>query len=179
MKKIILKFIKAHGNLIDNNEWEMLYVSANNVLLADDVGELTLLLLSANIDPLSYLDFIPEDYLAYAQIKEFNIPNNIKKIGAKAFSNCGEIIRIDIPDSVEEIGRLAFYNCLNLKSIKMSKNLKVLGDDAFYASEDLKDIYFDGTVAQWTNLEENRGEVDGPKYTVHCVDGTYVRKEED
>ena len=48
------------------------------------------------------------------------IPEGVKRIGEKAFSNCGVITSIVFPDSLIEIGCNSFENCTNLKSICIS-----------------------------------------------------------
>lgn len=48
------------------------------------------------------------------------IPEGVKRIGEKAFSNCGVITSIVFPGSLIEIGCNSFENCTNLKSICIS-----------------------------------------------------------
>lgn len=245
MNKNISTFINKHKDMINNNDWEMLYAKANDKLNFSDIGKLTLILLSADINPLDYLDYIPKFYLAYTNISKFDIPNNIKKIGEYAFSGCISLTSITIPNSVTSIGDYAFYNCIDLTSvnmpdsvtniekeafshcisltsikipdsvtsighrafhdcinlisitignnvtsigsyafnncskltsIKIPNSVKSIGDDAFYKCSHLENIYFNGYVDQWADLESKRQESYGPKYTVHCVDGDYIKE---
>ena len=199
MNKNISTFINKHKDMINNNDWEMLYAKANDKLNFSDIGKLTLILLSADINPLDYLDYIPKFYLAYTNISKFDIPNNIKKIGEYAFSGCISLTSIKIPDSVTSIGHRAFHDCINLisitignnvtsigsyafnncsklTSIKIPNSVKSIGDDAFYKCSHLENIYFNGYVDQWADLESKRQESYGPKYTVHCVDGDYIKE---
>lgn len=176
MNKNISSFINKHKDMINNNDWEMLYVSANNILSAPDIGELTTILLASDINPLNFLDSIPEAYLAYTNISKFDIPKNIKKIDDSAFDSCEYLTNITIPDSVTSIGDNAFYNCSSLTSIIIPNSVKSIGDNTFYKCYHLKNIYFNGYVDQWADLESKRQESYGPTYTVHCIDGDYIKE---
>jgi len=58
------------------------------------------------------------------------LPENITKIGAYAFSNCGSLKSITIPGSVKEIDYNAFHHC-----------------------KELTDVYFGGTEQEWKKIK--------------------------
>lgn len=80
-------------------------------------SEFTQLMNSLNIDPLKYLDYIPNWFLANTTIKSITIPSHIYRIGSAAFQNCTHLTHITIPDSVIDIGTEAFAYCKGLTSI--------------------------------------------------------------
>ena len=113
-------------------------------------GEFTQLINSLNIDPLDYLNYIPEYFLAHTTtIKSITIPSHINKIGSYAFEECIRLTSITIPDSVTSIGSGAFYEC-----------------------SELNDIKYTGTKEQWDNIK--LGKLWNRKSaikTIHCIDG--------
>ncbi|MGC7169753.1 leucine-rich repeat protein [Metamycoplasma hominis] len=102
-----------------------------------------------------FIDKNNKKILAYLDKKTTKvvIPNNVKKIGESAFSNCEnlkevslneglekigaetfydtKIESITIPGSVKEIGERAFCNCENLKEVILNEGLKKIGASAF------------------------------------------------
>lgn len=81
------------------------------------IGLFTQLLYSIDINPLDYLEYIPDFFLDSASLVTIKIPNNIKSINNYAFYNCSKLASITIPDSVTSIGESAFYNCNKLQDI--------------------------------------------------------------
>ena len=59
------------------------------------------------------------------------IPDNITKIGAKAFEGCDCFSSIVIPNSVIEIEANAFAQCYNLEEVVLSDSIKKIGENAF------------------------------------------------
>ena len=64
-------------------------------------------------------------------VKEFDIPNNVKEIGASSFSGCKLLKSISIPKNVNTIGSLAFLGCESLKNIVIPENVKSIGPHPF------------------------------------------------
>ena len=81
------------------------------------IGLFTQLLYSIDVNPLDYLEYIPDFFLDSASLVTIKIPNNIKSINNYAFYNCSKLASITIPDSVTSIGEAAFYNCNKLQDI--------------------------------------------------------------
>lgn len=82
-------------------------------------------------------------------------------------------ISFTIPNSVKEIGRYAFFKCKNLEKVKISNNVMRICDDAFDACFGLKDIQFEGTMAQWNEIEKGDSWATSIGATeVVCNDGT-------
>ena len=130
MDILVKDFIEENIDLIEDNKWEEVYNNASELPLSSREA-LTSILLEADIDPLNYLNYIPDFYLAGQDINSFNIPSHIKRINKFAFYYCTSLTNVTIPDSVTSIGYVAFHSCYSLTSIK-----------------------FNGTKAQWKAISK-------------------------
>jgi hypothetical protein len=59
------------------------------------------------------------------------IPNNIKRIGIKAFNECYDLTSVIIPNSVSEVGERAFNGCYGLTVVTLSTTVILLGVNVF------------------------------------------------
>ena len=80
----------------------------------------TQLLYSIDINPLDYLEYIPDFFLYSTSLVAIKIPNNIKSINSYAFYSCPDFTSIAIPDSVINIGEGAFSGCEKLQNIHIT-----------------------------------------------------------
>ena len=153
---------------LQNNDFNTLYKE----LPSDYASYFTHLMSSLNIDPLKYLDYIPDLFLADTTIRAINIPPHIKRIGRAAFLNCSRLEHITIPDSVMTIGFNAFYKCSGLTSATIGNGVMGIGSWAFEHCINLMSINYMGTKDQWSkiNLEIGWNRVSSIK-TIHCADG--------
>jgi hypothetical protein len=98
--------------------------------------------------------------------------------------NCNAIIETDsntlsagcsqttIPNSVTKIGEWAFSRCSALTSITIPEGVTSIKDYAFSDCKSLTSITFQGTIAQWNEIDfGNRWNDDIPAKFVHCTDG--------
>lgn len=105
------------------------------------VSELTQLLLASGIDPLKYIDYIPDCYLCDSEdIINFKIPNNITSIGDWAFIGCTSLTSITIPNQVNYIGNSVFLYCTSLKEIIIGNGIDTIPQYAFGYCTALEDI---------------------------------------
>ena len=187
------KFIKAHVNDINNNNFAKVYEDTNDSLTPCLLtSKLTELFLDAGLEPLEYMQAIPANYLAYSKLTSITIPENITSIGRCAFSGCDSLTSITIPDSVTSIGSSAFENCSGLTSIvipdsvtsidhwafqyctgltsaTIGNGVKSISRYAFWDCASLKDIYFNGTKDQWNVIKKIDSGI--KNCTIHCTDG--------
>ena len=187
------KFIKAHVNEINNNNFAKVYEDTNDSLTPCLLtSKLTELFLDAGLEPLEYMQAIPANYLAYSKLTSITIPENITSIGRCAFSGCDGLTSITIPDSVTSIGSAAFENCSGLTSIvipdsvtsidhwafqyctgltsaTIGNSVKSISRYAFWDCASLKDIYFNGTKDQWNVIKKIDSGI--KNCTIHCTDG--------
>lgn len=80
MTKAIKEFLEKYVPLIKEEDWGTLYFKADSELRNIQIGELTQILLNANIDPLEKLTTVPPHYLDRSSIETFCIPEGIHMI---------------------------------------------------------------------------------------------------
>lgn len=100
------------------------------------------------IDPLEYMDYIPERFLYRSNIKEVTIPNTIRSIGDSAFHWCKSLTNIKLPNSITTIGDAAFSGCNLLKDINIPDNVTRIGSHLFYGCEALTNIVIPDGVTE-------------------------------
>lgn len=61
----------------------------------------------------------------------YRIPDGIRKIGHRAFSNNASLREIVFPDGLEEIGEGAFAGCTSLKTVSIPPSVGRVGAEAF------------------------------------------------
>lgn len=199
MDGLILKrfkeFVDKNREIIDENNFEEVYNLLYNEP-AKIVGNFTYLFYKANIDPLSYLNYIPGEFLSQTDIISFNVPNhilsignasfyncekleeiklskNLESIGSKAFAYCFHLKNIEIPDKVTKIDNGTFGGCSRLEFISIGKNMKYIEEYAFVDCDNLKDIYFKGNFEEFDCDINIYGNDLFFKAVFHCNDGDY------
>ena len=68
------------------------------------------------------------------------IPEGIKKIGAKAFKNCGNLESVHLPSTLQKLGDEAFNGCTSLEKINLPEKLKKLPNKLFNDCISLKEL---------------------------------------
>lgn len=132
---LVDKFIEDNIEKIDNNRWEDLYSDLENKCMfggwsSEHIGDFTVKILSAGINPLDYLTKVPRRFLFKAELepnlRKLEIPNNIDTILLGAFhsSNLTDII---LPDTIKYIEEPIWGNNqeLNLHITNIDKFLKI------------------------------------------------------
>lgn len=93
-------------------------------------------------------------------VQSLSLGNTIEVIGDFAFEQCGKMSSIVIPDSVFKIGNYAFTQYSHtIKKWILGKNLKEIGFAAIDLFYDDVDIYFNGSLTDWLNI--NKTDVSG------------------
>ena len=160
-----------------------------------DLSILTRLLNTLNIDPLNYLNYIPDYFLRQSEIKSIIIPSHIKSIRRDAFAGCTGLTSVTIPNSVTSIGQGAFCDCSSLTSIIIPDNVMSIDDYAFLSCPGLTSVIipdsvtsigyeafgscgmltqikYMGTIYQWSKIHfKDEWNKDSPIETIHCTDG--------
>lgn len=146
--------------------------SRNRMAYYSVIYKLTYLLYSIGIDPLLYLNHIPDNFLGRASIKSIVIPGNIVSIGKKAFQECKNLTTVVIEDGVKSIKDYAFVGCTKLTNVTLPSSIESIGIFIFTRCEQLTDINYKGTKATWKSiiLDNNWSFPDHTK-TIHCIDG--------
>ena len=109
-----------------------------------------------------------------SKLEEITIPNGVNRIEDKAFYGCYALTKVKLPESITEIKSKTFGYCSELTEITIPKSVKKI-EDNFGDCRKLKDIYYNGTQAEWNNIEiGDFGNDDLRKATVHFSDGTTI-----
>ncbi|MBQ8430933.1 MAG: leucine-rich repeat domain-containing protein, partial [Clostridia bacterium] len=64
-----------------------------------------------------------------------------------------ELTEIEIPESVTEIKDYTFYNIKTITKVTIHSGVTSIGSYAFEYCSSLTDVYYDGTIEQWFNIE--------------------------
>ncbi len=80
--------------------------------------------------------------------KDVVIPDNVTKIGDRAFAGCWGFEEIKIPESVTEIGDFAFTECKSLKKITIPKSITKISVGAFSQCTNLTEIVLPETLTE-------------------------------
>ena len=136
--------------LIAQNKFKEVYrkVSRLTYFQPSWTHNLTEVFYAAGINPLAYMDEIPENFLHSSTIKGVSIPNYIKTIGYLAFSGCRNLTNIEIPDSVTTIIDGAFSNCRNLKTIAIPDSVTSIGKGVFVNCTHLTSIKISNSIVR-------------------------------
>ena len=144
-------YIREYGlkeDLITNNI-KRIYKKDFGYNYHNVIPRISKLLYSIGIDPLDYMDEIPEHFiLGCDEIQSFTIPNHIKRIGSDAFLGCDGLTNITIPNSVIGIDTGAFYSCDKLMTVTIGNNVTYIGSYAFYECGNLKSVTIPNSVIQ-------------------------------
>ena len=87
-----------------------------------------------------------------SSLTSISIPNSITNIGGNMFTGCSSLTSITIPDMVQNIGLAAFTDCSSLTTINIPKSVISIGDYSFMGCSLLKDVYYLGTVTDWSKI---------------------------
>ena len=132
-------------------------------------------------------------FLGCTRLSTITIPSSVTTIESNAFTHCDSITAITLPSSLRTMGdavcsqmaklttatvsggvtylsNYAFNDCPSLKTITLPNTVKSIGSYAFRYDTALKDVYFNGSVTQWTSIQI-AGEGNSALYNadVHCT----------
>lgn len=142
MNDTLKKFISIYKESINSNKWDEVYANIPTTFR----GDFTSILLEAGINPLPYMNEIPEYFAKGSQVSITQIPENIKSIGDYAFSNCRSLTSITIPNSVKNIRYRTFSDCTNLTSITIPNSVTSIGSSVFSNCSSLTSIEIPDSV---------------------------------
>lgn len=127
------KFLEKNVELLDANNFKELYrLSETELYFSQEIGTLTRTLLSAGINPINHLKWIPYSYLyGDSSITSINIPDSIEFIDSEAFADCSALESVTLGKKVSVIYYGAFEKCSNLTSVKLNEGLLEIGQYAF------------------------------------------------
>ena len=120
LKPRVKEFIEHYIHLIENNQFNELYVEAEKYLDKSEIHLLTESLINpeVNLQVLSNMYYVPKYYLANnTELTAIEIPDSIKIIRARAFDKCLNLKEVILPKSVEVVDAYAFANCYSLEKL--------------------------------------------------------------
>ena len=131
-------------------------------------------------------------FLGCTRLSAITIPGSVTTIESNAFTHCDSITAITLPSGLRTMGdavcsqmaklttatvssgvtylsNYAFNDCPSLKTITLPNTVRSIGICAFRYDTALKDVYFNGSVTQWTSIQI-AGEGNSALYNadVHC-----------
>lgn len=195
----LAEFIKAHVDEINENNFTKVYEDLVDDLDSEleerEIGKFTDMLIDAGINPLMYMNTIPQYYMSGSSQTSIEIPEHIQSIDFDAFDSCKGLKSVTIPDNVtsidncaflectgltsviigdgvKSIGSQAFESCTRLTSVTIGNGVTSIGVQAFLGCDRLRNITFNGTIAQWKAIDQIWCWPDDMEYcTIHCKDG--------
>ena len=101
-------------------------------------------------------------------VSQITIPKNVTYVGISAFSLCESLTSIKIPDKVTVLKTGLFGGCSKLSTVYISNNITSIESWAFSNCLNLKHIYYDGTKAEWQEINISK-EYNDPLFsaTIH------------
>lgn len=173
MTEKLKDFIERYIDLIENNQFEILYDIAKAELRHNLTGELTSKLFEAEIYPHEHMDKIPEYYLHHQAIDNIDeILKNKIEIGGAAFTWCVNITKVDIPEGCKLIDHGCFLSCLNLEEVKLPKSLEEINGSIFTGCKKLNTLIYAGTKDEFKNIDKAPAwKRDSKINKIVCVDG--------
>ena len=118
MVPALRQFIEKHIDVIEQRKWTKLYELAHEEV-PFQVGNLSYNLIKAGINPLEELDYVlPYMFSDANDLKDIELPANIKQVQQKSFVKCYQLKKIVIPKSVMFIDETAFDACYELEDIQ-------------------------------------------------------------
>lgn len=110
------------------------------------------------------------DDLMY-RLTKIIIGEGITHIGAEFFSDARECTEVSLPSTLVSIGKYAFEDACSLTSITIPRSVTTIETGAFSGCSELCDIYYEGTEAEWKQIEigSYNGALTGAN--LHCSSG--------
>lgn len=98
--------------------------------------------------PASVTDIGKRAFRNCEQLKKVNFSDNLKKIGAYAFSSCKLLTDVTIPGSVELVAENAFEECDSLTTVNIQSGVKTINGLAFGYCDSLTEVSIPESVTE-------------------------------
>lgn len=142
------RFINQNSQLIDNKEFDKVF--SNGVTAGIPLGDISELLMTADVDFLPYVDHI------YTSM----------------FYDVQELEKLTLGDNIEYIGTQAFEGCKNLEYLSLPKGLKMIKGTPFAHCSNLQVLNYQGTIDDWGKVQLNpRWNKFSSIKVIKCLDG--------
>ena len=113
-----------------------------------------------------------------SSLTSITIPSSVTSIGELAFEGCSSLTSVIISNGVISIGDNAFKDCKNITSITIPNSITSIGKNALFDCDSSTNIYYDGTMSEWKNIEKGRAVFNlTHTVTICCTDGQIIYKD--
>jgi len=92
-------------------------------------------------------------------LKSITIPNNVTKIGNRAFYGCTGLTSVNIPDSITSIVIEAFSGCTSLPSVTIPNSVTGIEHRAFVGCTSLTSVTFEGIITYFSDTSGFPGDL--------------------
>ena len=118
-------------------------------------------------------------FMGCSSLTSIAIPHGVTSIGMSAFQSCTSLTSVTIPNSVTSIEDHPFRGCSSLTSITIPNSVTKIGWYVFEGCEALTKLNYNGTKAQWKQIEKNGDWMKGSSIEhIHCLDVMIAKEEE-
>lgn len=167
-------FIEQNIDLIESNDfakcYKLLEGSPDKLLAA----EFTKVMLDIDINPLTYLDYVPTNFARGSKVESITIPSNIEYISTLAFFLSKKLKHVVVSEGVREIGSSAFEKCGSGCHVILPSTIVHISEFAFSKIGDMT-LEYNGTKKQFKELTKNLV-FDRTFYKCVCSDGVIEKK---
>jgi len=119
--------------------------------------------------------FVEGRILANDTVEELTVSGSVINIDMYAFGKNFAIKKAVLLDGVKSIDHFAFWNCYSMTEVEIPNTVKTIGIQAFAYCYSLESIHFNGTVAEWNDIEKgNNWSQECKSLVIHCSDGDII-----
>lgn len=94
---------------------------------------------------------------AHPIFTEIQIPDSVESIGVNTFHFCTNLSSIRLPSNLEVLNAEMFSYCTALSDVFLPASLKAIQSYVFGGCSDLKTVSYDGSLAQWSQINTSNG----------------------
>lgn len=91
-------------------------------------------------------------FSGWKAMESLTIPGTMTTIGSNVFTNCG-IKTLVLSEGVEQVDYDAFSDCTELTTVELPATLQTVDYYAFNGCDAITDVYYNGTKADWEQVE--------------------------
>lgn len=88
---------------------------------------------------------------------EIKIPDSVETIGSRAFYGCRNLKKITLPSALKTLSLNTFTYCTSLSDVYLPASLTDIGSNIFFQCYNLTNIHYDGSMAQWSQINVDKG----------------------